>query len=65
MAERVPFSQGPINPEKGEVTAAGPSPILTGFPSKLKMSIRTPASIKKNRIECQGKNKKFETLSLG
>jgi len=31
------FSQ--TNSEKGRVTAAGPSPILTGFPIKLKMSV--------------------------
>jgi len=49
-----------LNSEKGEVTAAGPSPILTGFPIKLITSIRTPASIKKKRIECQEKNKKVK-----
>jgi hypothetical protein len=45
--------------EKGEVTAAGPSPILTGFPIKLETSIRTTVFIEKKRTESQAKNKKF------
>jgi hypothetical protein len=44
------------NLEKGRVTAAGPSPILTGFPIKLKTSIRTPVFIERKWNGSQGKN---------
>jgi len=43
------FSQ--TNLEKGRVTAAGPSPILTGFPIKLKMSVWTILRFHNEKVE--------------